>query len=224
MKSNMYDPLLEVKFFGLFYLTKFLLTKLNINTKISFWYTSFVMSLFINIYQIDFHYDLDYLIGQHQLYPHMSQLMTCLIIYLIEDLLFDQYIDKTMILHHCVSIVGLVIGRQGYFIGAINNTVLNEVSTIWLALFKITESTKSHFVQKCCIFFFVSFIFSFVTFRIIPLSKHVWINLYNFFYIFEKTHQLSILIMILNLIHTSIQYYWLYSIYRLTKKKTIKSI
>ena len=223
MTSITYEPLLEVKFFASFYFIKYLGPKININPKKIFWWTSLFMSLFISFFSVDFDYGLSYLGSSVQYYPHMNQLINCLIIYLIEDLLFDPYIDQVMIFHHCEAILGLSLGQLGYFTGGINNTVRNEISTMWLALYYLTKDLTNKHLSNSSNGFFLVFLYSYLKNRIIPLTKMIWIGFYNFNHFYVQSHNIFGVIMFLNTIHTVIQYYWFYSIIKIIVRKVSKS-
>ena len=219
MSSEIVEPLLEVKFFTFFYLIRYFGPKVNISPKKLFWCTSLFMSVFIYFYSVDFQYNLSYLGNSVQVYSHMSKLINCLIIYLIEDLLFDPYIDKIMVVHHVEAIVGLSIGQLGNFTGGLNNTVRNEISTMWLALYYLTKDLGNLYIKSSSNLFFLVFLFSYTQNRIIPLTKMLWISFYNFNYFYSGTHNVFFIIITLNIIHTFIQYYWFYNILRIIHKK-----
>ena len=223
MTSVIVDPLLEVKFFSSLYLIKYLAPKINISQKKIFWWTSLFMSLFISFYSVEINYDLSYLGSSIQHYPHMNQLVNCLIIYLIEDLLFDPYIDKVMILHHCESILGLSIGQLGYLTGGLNNIIRNEISTMWLALYYLTKDFTNTYIKNSSNTFFLVFLYSYIRNRIIPITKILWIFLYNFNYFYPKTLNILYVIISLNIIHLFIQYYWFYNIMKIIVNKFLKS-
>ena len=222
MTSVIVDPLLEVKFFSSFYLIKYLAPKINISQKKIFWWTSLFMSLFISFYSVEINYDLSYLGSSTQYYPHMNQLVNCLIIYLIEDLLFDPYIDKVMILHHCEAILGSSIGQLGNYTGAINNTIRNEISTMWLALFYLTKDSTNTYIKNSSNTFFLVFLYSYIQNRIIPLTRLSWIFFYNFNYFYTLSHNFFYVVLCVNTIHTIIQYYWLYNIIKIIFKKNLQ--
>lgn len=223
MSSVIVDPLLEVKFFSSFYLIKYLAPKINISHKKIFWWTSLFMSLFISFYSVEINYDLSYLGSSIQHYTHMNQLVNCLIIYLIEDLLFDPYIDKVMILHHCESIIGLSIGQLGYLKGVLNNIIRNEISTMWLAFYYLTKDFTNKYIKNSSNTFFLVFLYSYIRNRIIPITKILWIFLYNFNYFYPKNLNILYVIISLNIIHLFIQYYWFYNIIKIIVNKFLKS-
>ena len=178
------------------------------------------MSLFIYYYRINFGYELDYLSSQKQYYPQMTQLKNCLIIYLIESLLFDSLNDKVMVIHHLESISGLIFGQLGNFVGATNNTVLNEISSIWLCLFTILKDSPNRILKESSMSFFFIFVYSFINNRIIPLTKMSYIFFGNISYL--STVKLFHVINFFLLFHTIIQYYWLFLMGRKIIRKIYK--
>lgn len=59
-------------------------------------------------------------------------------------LIFDKFLDKLMIFHHIECIIGLLYSLQtGICSGLINNSLLNEISTIFLMIFNILKKEKN---------------------------------------------------------------------------------
>ncbi len=203
----MIDNHIEVKFFTSHYLIRLLSHKLRIKKSIQIWLNTLSMSVFIYYYQIDFEYQPEYLASSTQKYPHMSKLNRCLVIYLIESLFFDQLNDPVMVLHHIASSFGLLLGLRGHFLGAINNCLLNELSSIWLSLFTLARKSSNRIINNTSFGLLLMFLYSFLENRVIPLTRMNYIFWTNINY-FSKVDYWYLIFM-LCIIHTSIQYYWL---------------
>jgi hypothetical protein len=195
-------------------------------------YMTLMMSLYIyTFHNIDFIYTPEYLFSSTQQYEHMTNIIYVLTIYLIYDLIynFSNYYNTCAydtIIHHINTLYGIFVSLLGYNIGISNNLIRNEFSSVWLALLLLSYKSDNILFKKLNPFFMIIFSFTFILYRIIPCSIMMYIIIDNYILIFKDNINISLMIMFI--IHLSLQYYWfsliIKKIYLIIHKQFCKTV
>jgi hypothetical protein len=176
----------------------------------SYLHEYFGFALGVNIYffhDTPFIYDTEYLFSDTQPFEHINKQIICIIISLFLDLFINNTIKIDNILHHIGGITAYSIAIFGYNLGIVNNCVKNEITNIWLSLYKISKKSNNFILKKYL--FPVSvilFIITYITYRIIPgtimmieILRNWDISIRN---IYSQTQ------VVLYIIHICLQYFW----------------
>lgn len=170
-------------------------------------YLSFAMGL--NVYffhDVPFRYDTEYLFSNTQPFEHINKLIICVIIYLFLDSYFSKAIKIDKILHHIGGITAYSIAIYGYNLGIVNNCVKNEITNIWLNLYKITKKSNNIILKKIYPISVILFLFTYIAYRIIP-STIMMIEILRYWDISTR-NVLSQIHVFLYINHIILQYYW----------------
>ena len=209
---------------------KYLLNSIfNVELKKQYLYISLYMTLFITYYLKPVNYDFNYIISNDNENYDYIQLKACLVIYLYEDLIFDKFLDNSMIFHHIECIIGLICSLQtGLGSGLVNNSLSNEISTIFLMIFNIVKKEKNKNLRIIKNISFILFYINFILYRLILLTKLNYIIFYENITIFRNMYPIYSLFLFCNSFsHLLLQYYWFVKInitvYKELFNKTIKN-
>ena len=189
-----------IYFYGRFY---------NINLSNLTEYFTFALALNVYFfYDVPFIYDAEYLFSNKQPFEHISKLMICIIIYLFLDfyLCLNKSIKIDKILHHIGGITAYSIALLGYNVGVMNNCVKNEITNIWLNLYKISKKSNNIILKKIYPISVILFLFTYITHRIIPCTIMMIQIIRNKDII--KWDIYSYIDLVLFTIHNILQYYW----------------
>ena len=139
------------------------------------WGTGLIVTYVYALADAPLRYDVDYLLGTDQPYEPMVPLMWCLVAYLACDSLYRPP-EWDVRAHHAESLLGLVLALGGYNVGVLNNCVLSEYSTVWLAvLHHARQSTVAWVRRWVALVSWVLFVATFVHYRIVPCVTMGWI-------------------------------------------------
>jgi len=95
----------------------------------------------------------------------------CVVVYLLVDVRRAIRSDDTVdvLVHHGESLVGLGLSLWGYNVGVLNNCVLSEYSTLWLAVAHFAKLSTNGLVRTCVQPVSLGlFVVTFIAYRIVP--------------------------------------------------------
>ena len=164
-------------------------------------------------------YESDYLFGSAQPYQQMSELVGCVMTYLLCDLL-HQPKQWDVCIHHVESVAGLAFSLLGYNVGVLNNCVLGEYSSFWLVLVHFSKPFTIPFVSTLVVpISWAFFVITFVYYRIIPCVVMSWSIASD---VSRATRDSAASVhTFLFCIHCSLQFYWLGKIGKLVAVRLI---